>query len=67
MFKAIEDGVPTVSMGAYQQILLVLGLEDHIALLWQDDVLERKLKNAGLLVKQRVTKRNFKSIAQSNL
>lgn len=55
--KAIEDGVPTVSMGAYLQVLFVLGLEDDITLLGRDDVLGRKLQDAGLLVKQRAPKR----------
>ena len=54
--KSIEDGEPTVSMGAYLQVLFVLGLEDDITLLGRDDVLGRKLQDAGLLVKQRAPK-----------
>jgi transcriptional regulator with XRE-family HTH domain len=59
--KAIEDGAPTVSMGAYLQVLLVLGLENDITLLGQDDVLGHKLQDAGLLVKERAPKRKPQS------
>ena len=38
---AIEQGASTVSMGAYLQVLFVLGLEKTILLLAADDVLKR--------------------------
>lgn len=53
----IEKGTPTVAMGAYFQVLFVLGLEKDFLKLGADDELGRKLKDAGLLVKGRDSKK----------
>ena len=55
---AIEKGSARVSMGAYVQILFVLGLEKTVLRLAEDDVLGRKLQDADLLVKERVPKQS---------
>ena len=53
----IEKGTPTVGMGAYFQVLFVLGLERDFLKLGADDELGRKLQDAGLLVKERAPKK----------
>lgn len=47
----IEKGTPTVAMGAYFQVLFVLGLEKDFLKLGADDPLGRKLQDAGLITK----------------
>jgi len=49
----IEKGTPTVAMGAYFQVLFVLGLEKDFLKLGADDELGRKLQDAGLLTKEK--------------
>lgn len=53
----VEKGKPTVAMGAYFQVLFVLGLEKDFLKLGADDELGRKLQDAGLLVKERAQKK----------
>ena len=53
---AIEQGASTVSMGAYLQVLFVLGLEKTILQLAADDALGRKLQDAELVVNARAPK-----------
>jgi len=56
----IEKGIPTVAMGAYFQVLFVLGLEKDFLKLGADDELGRKLQDVGLLVKERAPKKNIR-------
>jgi len=53
----IEKGTPTVAMGAYFQVLFVLGLEKDFLKLGADDELGRKLQDAGLLTKEKALKK----------
>lgn len=53
----IEREVPSVSMGAYMQVLFVLGFDKNVLQLANDDVLSRKLQDIGLLSKKRAPKK----------
>jgi transcriptional regulator with XRE-family HTH domain len=44
----IEKGLPSVAIGAYAQVLFVLGLEKGIIRLGEDDELGRRLQDARL-------------------
>ncbi len=48
----IEKGSGSVSMGAYLNVLRVLGLQDDFLKIAADDVLGRKLQDLGLLANQ---------------
>lgn len=56
----VERGTPGVSMGAYCQVLFVLGLEKDLLTVAADDVLGRKLQDVGLIVKERAPKKKNK-------
>ncbi len=54
----VEQGDPTVAFGVYARVMQVLRLEDDLAKLAVDDVLGRKLQDAGLTPKRRAPKRS---------
>lgn len=53
----IENGSATVSIGSYLQVLLILGLENDLALVAKDDELGRKIQDSDLIVKKRAPKK----------
>lgn len=54
---SIEKGIPGVAIGSYAQVLFVLNLEKDLLLVAADDLLGRKLQDAGLVVKERAPKK----------
>lgn len=54
---SIEKGVSGVAIGAYAQVLFVLGLEKDLLKLAVDDALGRKLQDADMIVKERAPKK----------
>ena len=53
----IERGKESVSLGAYFQVLSVLGLEKDILKIASDDVLGQKLQDLNLVHKKRAPKK----------
>lgn len=53
----IEQGQPGVGIGHFLHVLKVLGLEQDLLLVAKDDVLGRKLQDAGLETRKRAPKR----------
>ena len=49
----IEKGNPSVALGAYFMVLFALNLEQDLLLVAKDDVLGRKLQDAGLPARSR--------------
>lgn len=54
----IEKGEARIGMGAYLQVLAVLGLAADLQQVAQDDILGRKLQDAQLLTRKRGRKRS---------
>ena len=61
--RAIERGEPTVSLGAYANVLFSLGLEKDLSTVAKDDELGRRIQDAGLV---RGRKANSKKIPQKS-
>jgi transcriptional regulator with XRE-family HTH domain len=55
----VEQGDPTVGFGVYARVMQVLRLENDLAQLAVDDVLGRKLQDAGITPKRRAPKRTL--------
>ena len=55
-----EKGDEGVAIGMYLRVLIVLGLQDNLLLIAKDDELGRKLQDAGLLLKERASKKIIK-------
>ena len=53
----IELGNPSVAIGSYLNVLLVLGLHNDLAMVAAEDPLGRKLQDANLTVKKRAPRR----------
>jgi transcriptional regulator with XRE-family HTH domain len=53
----IEQGIPTVAIGSYLQVLFVLGLEQDLSMVAASDPLGRKLQDAGILIRKLAPKR----------
>jgi transcriptional regulator with XRE-family HTH domain len=54
----VEHGDPAVAFGVYARVMQVLRLEGDLAQLAVDDVLGRKLQDAGLTPKRRAPKKS---------
>lgn len=53
----VEKGAAHVSLAAYAQVLLVLGLEKDLLRVGADDEMGKRIQDTGLIVKQRGPKR----------
>jgi transcriptional regulator with XRE-family HTH domain len=53
----IEKGMSQVSMGAYAQVLFILGMQHDLLKLATDDDLGRKLQDARLTTRKRAPKK----------
>jgi transcriptional regulator with XRE-family HTH domain len=56
----IEQGIPTVAIGSYLQVLFVLGLEKDLSMVASSDPLGRKLQDAGITTAKRAPKKSSK-------
>jgi transcriptional regulator with XRE-family HTH domain len=63
---SIEKGNPNVTIGAYVKVLSVLGLENDIMEVANDDKLGRRLQDAKLIVRERAPKIYKNDRLQSN-
>lgn len=55
----IENGESSVTIGAYVQVLRVLGLTGDLALVAKEDTLGRRLQDEALPQRQRAPRRNI--------
>ena len=55
----VEQGDPAVTLGTYLRVLSVLGLEKDLAQVAADDLVGRRLQDAGLLVPRRAPKKKI--------
>lgn len=53
---SVEKGLPSVAMGAYVQVLFVLGLSDDLLEVAKDDLLGHKLQDAKLIPSRKITR-----------
>lgn len=63
---SIEKGNPNVTIGAYVKVLSVLGLENDIMQVANDDKLGRRLQDAKLIVRERAPRIFKNATLQSN-
>jgi transcriptional regulator with XRE-family HTH domain len=56
----IEKGEASVAIGAYLQVMFVLGMEEEITKLAHDDVMGRKIQDLHMVTRKRAPKRNLK-------
>jgi transcriptional regulator with XRE-family HTH domain len=63
--RFIEKGSPSVSLGSYMQVLIVLRLEEDILLIGANDPLGRHIQDADLIVKKRAPKKKKPDIETS--
>jgi transcriptional regulator with XRE-family HTH domain len=63
---SIEKGNPNVTIGAYVKVLSVLGLENDIMEVANDDKLGRRLQDAKLTVRERAPRIFKNATLQSN-
>ncbi len=56
--KKVESGDPGTSLGSYASVLHSLGLTSDLLLIARDDVLGRKLQDAGLDTPQRAPRKS---------
>jgi transcriptional regulator with XRE-family HTH domain len=63
---SIEKGSPNVTIGAYVKVLSVLGLENDILEVANDDKLGRRLQDAKLIVRERAPRIFKNATLQSN-
>jgi transcriptional regulator with XRE-family HTH domain len=61
----VEQGDPGVALGIYARVMQVLRLEDDLSHLAVDDVLGRKLQDAGITPKRRAPKRESGSFIEA--
>lgn len=56
--SSVENGLASVAMGIYANVLLALGLQGDLLLIAKDDVLGRTLQDQNLTIRKRAPKRH---------